>query len=177
MAPLYSQGSSFWCWHCILLGRRRPFFSRTLPFIRKNAQTALGTEGIIGNKVVKITPRKSPAPFVQDGDTLYPKKVLSTAEMLETLSTTNNNVAFLSEELLQTVRRINDSPLLNGLLNDPSLAANLRASLLQLRGASTDAATTMTELQSMVHATQQERGYPRCFTPRYSHGGRFGRGI
>src|ERR1700761_6357472 len=55
------------------------------PCIHKNALAAIGTEGLIGNKVVNILPVKSPAPPAEENDLLAAQRQVSTDDMLRTL--------------------------------------------------------------------------------------------
>ena len=44
--------------------------------IRKNAIVSIGTEGIVGNKVVNIIPAHQPAELAEEGDLLVSKNRL-----------------------------------------------------------------------------------------------------
>jgi phospholipid/cholesterol/gamma-HCH transport system substrate-binding protein len=111
--------------------------------IRTNAVASLGTDGLIGNRVVNISPGKGVAPFVQEGDLLLSKEEINTDEMLQTLRRTNDNVAVITEELLVTIHRINTSGQITELLDDRSLSANLKASLVHLRETTEKASALM----------------------------------
>jgi phospholipid/cholesterol/gamma-HCH transport system substrate-binding protein len=123
--------------------------------IRTNAVASLGTDGLIGNRVVNIAPGKGEAPFVQDGDLLRSKEELNTDEMLRTLRHTNENVAVITEELLITLRRINSSAQLTELLDDRTISANLKASLVHLRETTQKASALMSEASSLLGETSQ----------------------
>ncbi|HRI61545.1 MAG TPA: MlaD family protein [Saprospiraceae bacterium] len=112
--------------------------------IRTNAMASLGTDGLIGNRVVNIVPGKGVAPFVEEGDVLLSKEEINTDEMLQTLRRTNNNVAVITEELIVTLHRINTSSQLTQLLEDKSLSANLKASLVHLHETTEKASALMT---------------------------------
>ena len=86
--------------------------------IRKNAIVSIGTDGLVGNKVVNIIPSRQPAPWAEEGDFLISKKAVDTEDMLQTLSKTNNDVAVIASELKSTVQRINSSSALWEILND-----------------------------------------------------------
>lgn len=112
-------------------------------FIRTNAQATLGTDGLIGNRVVNLAPMSGNAPFVQGGELLPSREEINTQQMLETLSRTNESVAVIADELLGTVQRINSSAQLTRLLSDESLSDNLKASLVNLNRATARAALLM----------------------------------
>ncbi len=126
--------------------------------VRKNALAALGTDGLIGNRVVNIVPVKEPAPLIEPGDILMGQKEVSTDEMLRTLDQTNHNVLLISRGLMETIDKINKSTLLTALLNDESLSQNLRAALLNLRNATGQASATMQDLRAVVNDVREGEG-------------------
>ena len=101
--------------------------------IRSTAVAAIGTEGLVGNKVLNITPSGKPGPLATDGTILPVGDGPDTDAMLKTLSGTNNDIAKIAAELKITVQRINNSPALWALLNDASLPADLLYQLQPLQ--------------------------------------------
>lgn len=126
--------------------------------IRKNAIVSIGTDGLVGNKVVNIVPSKEPSlPAVED-DVLSVKKAVSTDEILQTLFKTNNDVAVIATELKATVQRINSSNALWALLNDTSLSQGIRSSVLNIRSDSAEAGTMVNDLQAVVTGIKNGKG-------------------
>lgn len=103
------------------------------PFIRKNALVSIGNEGLMGNKVINITPSRFPADPVDEGALLITKSQIGTDDMLNTLSSTNDNVEIISGNLITTVNRINESKALWRILNDTTLSDGLRLSMHNLQ--------------------------------------------
>ena len=101
-------------------------------FIRNNSLASIGTDGLIGNRVINITPMSGGKPFVKDGEMLPSRAEVSTEQMLQTLNRTNQTVSKIAEEVLATVKLVNSSSELASLLNDKSLSSNLRQSLQNL---------------------------------------------
>ena len=126
--------------------------------IRKNALASIGTDGLIGNRVVNLLPAKIPAPLLEPGDTLRSQSDISTEEMLRTLDHTNQNVLLISQGLIATIERINKSTQLTTLLNDESLSRDLKAALLNLRQASGTASASMQDFQTVVRGIRQGEG-------------------
>jgi len=129
-----------------------------LGVIRKNARASIGTDGLIGNRVVDLLPDKSPSEPVESGDRIASRKQVDTDEMLRTLSETNKSVLSLSLEVGKTIKSINESPQLNTLLNDVSLSADLKTALLNLRRASTDAVHMMHSMNKGVDDALRGKG-------------------
>lgn len=126
--------------------------------IRKNAIVSIGTEGVVGNKVVNIIPSKQAAPLAEEGDVLASRKAVDMDEMLQTLYRTNKNVAVISEELKTTVERINSSSALWELLSDPSMPRDLRVSVANIRKATGRAGILANNLNEMVSDVKAGKG-------------------
>jgi len=120
--------------------------TRMRDIIRRNAVASLGTDGLIGNRVVNISPGQGTAALAEPGDVLPSREEVSTDAMLKTLSKTNENVAIVVEELLQTVHHINSSAQLARLLDDMSLSNELKASLAHLHETTEGTAILMAEV-------------------------------
>jgi len=128
------------------------------PFIRNNTIAYIGTEGLVGNKVVNLAPSALPASPVQDGDILPRGATVNTDDMLRVLSQTNNDVAFISAELKNTVMHINSSIALWKLLDDSSLPAGLNASVANVQAATFRALTMASDLQAVVADMKSGKG-------------------
>ena len=101
-------------------------------FIQKNAIAAIGSEGLIGNKAIQITPGPETDRPIENGDLLIAERALDRNEMLQTLSRTNTNVADISTELSVLVHHINTSKALRGILDDPAISSNIQLTLNNL---------------------------------------------
>ncbi len=128
------------------------------PFIHKNAMASIGTEGLMGNKIVNILPGQTAAPLVEEGDLLPARKGINTDDMLLTLDRTNGNIAEISEQLKQTVLRVNSSKALWSVLNEPSLAANMKTSLANITLASARANAMVEDLRLVIRDMRNGKG-------------------
>jgi phospholipid/cholesterol/gamma-HCH transport system substrate-binding protein len=126
--------------------------------IRKNAMVSIGTDGLVGNKVVNITPAHQPAGLAVAGDLLLSKKAVDTDEMLQTLYRTNNDIAAISANLKTTVQRINNSNGLWALLSDQSIPKDVRAAVAHIRIAAAKAGNTVDHLNSIVIDVKNGKG-------------------
>lgn len=102
-------------------------------YIRRNSPASIGSEGLMGNKVVNIGPGTTAAAVVRSGDILPSANRGDLSSAMGTLSRTGDNAAMMAEELLQTVRSINNSPVLQRLLADTAIPADIHQSLSNLR--------------------------------------------
>lgn len=107
------------------------------PHIRKDARARVGTDGLVGNKIVVISGGSDSAPPVADDDTLASEHQPGTQEMLGTLQASNGNLLEITNNLKAISEKLKAGQgSLGELLNDPSFAETLRGSLNNLRTAS-----------------------------------------
>jgi phospholipid/cholesterol/gamma-HCH transport system substrate-binding protein len=126
--------------------------------IRKNAIVSIGTDGLVGNKVVNITPSKEAASLAEEDDILPSKKAVNTDEMLQTLYKTNNDVAVIADNLKNTMQRLNNSNALWSLLNDNTLPSGLRSSVANIRLATAKADNMMNALNEIIADVKNGKG-------------------
>jgi phospholipid/cholesterol/gamma-HCH transport system substrate-binding protein len=127
-------------------------------FIHINAVASIGTEGLMGNKVINITPSRTAAPLAEAGSMLPTQKNINTDEMLQTLYRTNNNIADISDDLKNTIHRIRNSTALGNLLDDSSLAIRLRSSLVHIDRAAANAQSFTKDIQDMIAHAKEGQG-------------------
>jgi len=127
------------------------------PYIHKNAVASIGTEGLMGNKIVNITPSKKAGQKVEDGNLLPTEKIVNTEEMLQTLSKTNNNVAVISDALKGTILRINSSALMD-LIGNKNLGTSIRSSLRNINDATAKADEMTYGLNEFVTQIRKGKG-------------------
>ena len=131
---------------------------RMRKYIRTISLVSLGTDGLIGNRVINITAIGGSAPFVQGGEMLPSREELNTEKMLQTLYGTNENVAKIAEELLETIHLINTSTALSSLLNDKTISTNLSGSLLHLHETSKNASILMKDAIVTLQQAREGQG-------------------
>ncbi|MDP1812154.1 MAG: MlaD family protein [Sediminibacterium sp.] len=131
---------------------------KMMAIIRKNAVVSIGTEGLVGNKVVNIIPRRKQAPLAEEGDILFAKRSVDADEMLQTLSQTNNDVAVIAADLKITIQRINTSNALWNLLNDKSIPENFRVSVANILAATGNAGKLVNNLNDIVMDIKNGKG-------------------
>ena len=127
-------------------------------FISKNALVNIGSEGLMGNKIVNIIPGKGEAPEVEDGDLLASKKNPDTDEMLKILYETNNMVAQIAVSVKSTVDQVNNSTTIWSLLNDAAVSSNIKTSLVNIKEATEDLSVFMEEMELIAHKIESGNG-------------------
>ena len=119
--------------------------------IKKNAIATIGTDGLVGSMVINIVPGAGNATLVQEDDEIASLSKIATADMLSTLSVTNENAALLTEDLLKVTASLNKGEgTLGRLLNDTVMGNDLKQTLTNLKFMSSEANTTIAELNKIV---------------------------
>ena len=127
-------------------------------YIHKNATISIGSDGLMGNKLLNIESAKQTAPLIEEGDILYSTIGPDPDEMLKVLNTTNIDVAIIARELKQTVQRLNTSKALWTLLEDQTIPKNLRFSLSQIKNSSDQMNELMGHLNHIVADVKNGKG-------------------
>ena len=127
--------------------------------IKKNAIATIGTDGLMGNMLVNISPGDGMAPVVEDGDLLETYSRIKTDDILETLTTTNENAALLTSDLLEIVQDIkNGKGTVSYLLTDSSLKGQVSITMRNLRVASERTNLVLLDLQQISAGLSQGQG-------------------
>ena len=125
--------------------------------IKKNAIATIGTDGLVGNMIVNIIPGGGNEPIVVSGDVIQTYTKIGTADMLNTLSTTNENAAILTAKLLKVADAMSDDKgTLGMLINDTVVASDLKQTFKQLKITSIEASKAMKELNSIISSLDIE---------------------
>ena len=74
-----------------------------LDYIKKDAIASIGSDGLVGNRILNISPAvgSGQAPLVEDEDVIRTYSRIATDDMLEVLGKTNDNIALFSLQLLK----------------------------------------------------------------------------
>ena len=105
--------------------------------IRKNSVANIGTDGLMGDKLVNIDAGSADQPTVEEGDEIEALEFVNTDDMLRTLEFTNQNVAVVSANLKSLTETINKSRgTLYTVLMDTTLSGHFRNALENIESAS-----------------------------------------
>ncbi|MEP6512681.1 MAG: MlaD family protein [Parafilimonas sp.] len=107
------------------------------PHIHKDAKAKIGSDGLIGNKIVIIYGGEATTAPVNKDDFLKVEKALSTEDMLVTLQANNKNLLEITNSFRSISRTIDSGHgTIGTLLNDASLANKLRTTVTNLQATS-----------------------------------------
>lgn len=123
--------------------------------IKKDAIATIGSDGLVGNVIVNIVPGNGDAPIISNGDFIESYTKIGADDILSTLSVTNENAAILTSDLLKiTNAMIEGEGTLALLLNDTTMAKDLKKSVTNLKIASRGATQSIQELNKVIRSIQ-----------------------
>ncbi|HXD78561.1 MAG TPA: MlaD family protein [Puia sp.] len=128
------------------------------PYIRKNALASIGNEGLMGNKIINITPVKGSAALAEPGDLLSVQQMVGSDEMLATLAKTNDNIELISEDLRVTIRRLNNSTAFWTLLSDSGLTRRLQLSMAGISRSAANAEALTNDIRAIIADVKAGKG-------------------
>lgn len=127
-------------------------------FIRKNSIASVGTDGLMGSKLVNINSAQGAAPYISSGDTLRSLKPIESDEMLRTLNTTNMNLARITTDMRMITHKLNSSNSLWSMLQDSVIAQNLKSSVRNIDEATYNANMASMEFNTLLNQAGSGQG-------------------
>lgn len=127
-------------------------------YIRTNAVASIGTDGLMGNKLVSIKSQPGDAPAAADGDEIMSRKPIETDEMLQTLNTTNENIAVITHNLKEITAKLNSRNSFWNFLSDTVIVQDLKLAVGSLRKAGQNTEQFTGNAARMVHKMEQGKG-------------------
>jgi phospholipid/cholesterol/gamma-HCH transport system substrate-binding protein len=106
-------------------------------FIRSDCKAAIGSEGLIGDKLVIITQGSPDSPLAKDGQHIESDEPVEMDAIMATLEITANNAAIISDQLAQIMIKVNSgNGTLGRLIQDSTIAENLNQTIVNLKQSS-----------------------------------------
>lgn len=103
-------------------------------FIKEDSEAGIGSEGIIGDKVVIISQGGKSNKVIKEGQLIASTEPVETDAIMESLQITADNAAIASEEVAEILAKVNDGKgSLGKLINDDSMAKDLDATMTNLK--------------------------------------------
>lgn len=106
-------------------------------FIKKDATASIGSDGLMGDKVIVIAPGTYTQQQIVDNDMLVTHAPVETDEIMASLKVSADNAAIITQQLAQIAYKINNGKgALTKLLGDSSFANNVTATMSNLKKSS-----------------------------------------
>ena len=106
-------------------------------FIKSDCEVAMGSEGLIGDRLLIITQGSTEAPLVKDGQQLISKEPVEMDAIMASLQVTAVNATIISGQLAEIMTHINSgNGTLGRLIKDSTIAENLNQTVSNLKKSS-----------------------------------------
>ncbi|WP_455170611.1 MlaD family protein [Aegicerativicinus sediminis] len=124
---------------------------KVVEHIHKNAVATIGSDGLVGNVIVNIIPGEGYAEQIENGDEIESYSRIGPDDILNTLNATSDNLALLISGLRKITDKLNyGEGTLGVLLNDTTMAYDLKATSKNLKLASHRANEAILELNQLI---------------------------
>ncbi len=127
-------------------------------FIKTNALASVGTDGLMGNKLVNINSINEPAPNISENSRLQTLRPIEMDEMVRTLNVTNENIKVISSNLRNITDKINSKNSLWNLLLDTIVAENVKSTVVNLKLMSNRGLLITGDLSGMMNGIKKGKG-------------------
>jgi phospholipid/cholesterol/gamma-HCH transport system substrate-binding protein len=103
-------------------------------YIHRDVKAKVGTDGLIGNRIIVLTGGTPQAPVIADGAMVVADSALNMEEMMNTLQANNKNLLDITNDFKSVSQRLaNGQGTIGKLLNDESIANSLEVTLATLK--------------------------------------------
>ncbi len=106
-------------------------------FIRADSKAGIGSEGLIGDKLIVISQGNPKSAIAKDGQLITSQEPIETDAIMRSLETTVGNAAVATSEIGEILQKVNRGEgTLGRLIQDKSMANNLDKTLVNLKNSS-----------------------------------------
>ena len=106
----------------------------TRKFIRKDAVASIGSEGLMGNKVLIINPGTGGKKIIEENDTIATAQPIEIDEILKSLKTTIDNTSDITGDLAKIATNIESGKgTIGRLMMDSSWRQNIQSTIINLK--------------------------------------------
>ncbi len=103
-------------------------------FIRADSEAGIGSEGLIGDKLLVVSQGSPDSPVVKNGQTIPSTEPVETDQIMAGLQVTVDNVALATGEINEILGKVNSGKgTLGKLIEDPTMANNIDKTIVNLR--------------------------------------------
>lgn len=107
---------------------------KTRKFIKKDAVASIGSEGLMGNKVLIINPGTGGKKIMENNDTIATTRPIEIDEIMKSLKTTIDNTASITGDLAKIATNVESGKgTIGRLMMDSSWRQNIQATIINLK--------------------------------------------
>jgi phospholipid/cholesterol/gamma-HCH transport system substrate-binding protein len=109
------------------------------PFIKTDAKVGISSDGLMGEKVLVISPGTFTFKSVKDNDILTSKNAIEMEDLMLSMKKSIDNVALISDNLAQFSYKVNNGDgALSKMISDEQFSSTLQSTLVNLQNSSND---------------------------------------
>ena len=127
-------------------------------FIRKNSLASVGTDGLMGNKLVNINSVNGNSANIEENDVLQSLKPVEMDQMVRTLDVTNENIKVISSNLRNITDKINSKNSLWNLLMDTIVSENIKTAVVNIKLLSNQSLFITGDLREITSGIKNGKG-------------------
>ena len=127
-------------------------------FIKKNATANVGTDGLMGNKLINITSSDVSSPSVEDGDVIGSTNPIGTDAMMRTLDVSNQNIKNITEDIKEIASRLTKPNTVWSILMDTTVAENVKEAISHINVTGKRATLIAADLNTIVKDVKSGKG-------------------
>ncbi|HVD99474.1 MAG TPA: MlaD family protein [Cytophagaceae bacterium] len=106
----------------------------TRKFIKKDAQATIGSDGLMGNKILLIMPGAVSTQAVKDDDTIHTAPQVSMDQILANVKVTTDNTSKITADLSVVMNNIKEGKgTIGKLLMDSTMAENVGSAIVNIK--------------------------------------------
>ncbi len=107
------------------------------PFIKSDCEVAIGSEGLIGDRLLTISYGSSDAPIAKDGEQLSSKEPVETDAIISSLQKSSVNAEIIMQQLAEIMTNVNSGQgTLGRLIQDSTIAENINQTIENFKNSS-----------------------------------------
>jgi phospholipid/cholesterol/gamma-HCH transport system substrate-binding protein len=97
-------------------------------FVKADSYASIGSEGIIGDRIIIITQGSTNSPMARDGQHILSKEPIETDDIMKSLKTSAESAEVITLQLAQIMTNINTGQgMLGRLIQDSTIAENVKS--------------------------------------------------
>jgi phospholipid/cholesterol/gamma-HCH transport system substrate-binding protein len=118
-------------------------------FIKEDCQAAIGSEGIIGDKIMVISQGSANSPMARNGQHIESKEPIETDAIMASLQKSSVSVETITNQLADIMTKVNSGHgTLGRLINDVTIAQDLSESTVNLKNSSKQISEILVDINS-----------------------------
>jgi phospholipid/cholesterol/gamma-HCH transport system substrate-binding protein len=129
-----------------------------IQFIDENAIASVGTDGLLGNKLINISPGDRKGKPLEEGDKLASVNPIIMDDELRTITGTNSNLKLITDNLRGISEKLNADNSLWRLLADSVLGENVRSAVVRFRITGENTAVASGDLRNILKDIKSGKG-------------------